>query len=312
MHSNLEGDYHLVTDTASVTTCFLEGSTIEIVGELPERARPQHVLFDFDGTLSLIREGWPQVMIPMMVKILQGTGTCETAEELRTITEIFVMELNGKQTIYQMMRLADEVAQRGGQPEDPLAYKEEYHRRLLERIEGRREALREGRDSHELLVPGSINFLQALEKQEVQLHLASGTDEAFVREEAGLLGLHPFFGNHIHGALADHKAFSKAMVIERILTENRIAGAQLIGFGDGYVEIQNVREAGGLAIAVASDEAGRSGKPDEWKRNRLIGAGAHMVIPDFQELDRLVEYLFGSQLEKEKVCSQHGGGNSRP
>jgi phosphoglycolate phosphatase-like HAD superfamily hydrolase len=295
VNSNVENDYLSVTDVASVVTRFLEGSGIEIVGELPRRARPQHVLFDFDGTLSLIREGWPQVMIPMMVEILQDTGTSETTEELHAITETFVMELNGKQTIYQMMRLAEEVARRGGHPKEPLAYKEEYHRRLRERIESRREALRGGANPDELLVPGSINFLQALKDREVQLHLASGTDEAFVSEEAGLLGLDPFFGDHIHGALDDHKAFSKAMVIERILMENRIDGAQLVGFGDGYVEIQNIREAGGLAIAVASDEAGRSGKPDEWKRNRLIGAGAHMVIPDFQESDRLVEHLFSLQ-----------------
>jgi len=296
MQPNLEADFLPVTDAASVATRFLDDSAIEIVGELPRRARPQHVLFDFDGTLSLVREGWPEVMIPMMVKILQDTGTSETAEELHAITETFVMELNGKQTICQMIRLAEEVARRSGQPKEPLAYKEEYHRRLLERIESRREALRGGTNPAELLVPGSINFLQTLKDRGVQLHLASGTDEAFVREEAGLLGLDPFFGDHIHGALDDHKAFSKAMVIERILTENRIDGAQLVGFGDGYVEIQNIREAGGLAIAVASDEAGRSGKPDEWKRNRLIGAGAHMVIPDFLETESLIAHLFDSQL----------------
>ena len=28
-------------------------------------------LFDFDGTLSLIREGWPRVMIGMMVELLR-------------------------------------------------------------------------------------------------------------------------------------------------------------------------------------------------------------------------------------------------
>ena len=111
------------------------------------------------------------------------------------------------------------------------------------------------------------------------------------------MSLDPFFGDHIHGALDDHKAFSKAMVIERIMAENRIDGARLVGFGDGYVEIQNIREAGGLAIAVASDEAGRSGKPDEWKRNRLIGAGACMVIPDFQESEKMLTHLFGSQLD---------------
>ena len=56
------------------------------------------------------------------------------------------------------------------------------------------------------------------------------------------------------------------MVIERILKENRAPGAQLLGFGDGYVEIQNIKSVGGVAVAVASDEAGRSGKPDAWKR----------------------------------------------
>ena len=55
------------------------------------------VLFDFDGTLSLIREGWPDVMIPMMVQILQETGTAETQAELAGSVEDFVMRLNGRQ-----------------------------------------------------------------------------------------------------------------------------------------------------------------------------------------------------------------------
>ena len=67
----------------------------------------------------------------------------------------------------------------------------------------------------------------------------------------------------------DYRAFSKAQVIERILRENAVEGASLLGFGDGYVEIQNVKAVGGLAVAVASDEAGRSGRADPWKRDRL-------------------------------------------
>ena len=49
--------------------------------DLP-RGRFKGVLFDFDGTLSLIREGWPQVMIPMMVEVLRDTGTDETESQL--------------------------------------------------------------------------------------------------------------------------------------------------------------------------------------------------------------------------------------
>src|ERR1700730_13802781 len=84
------------------------------------------VLFDFDGTLSLIRSGWMDVMVPMMVEILAELKTGETEEQLRAIVEDFVWRLTGKETIYQMIALADEVKKRGGTPLDPLAYKKMY------------------------------------------------------------------------------------------------------------------------------------------------------------------------------------------
>ena len=40
---------------------------IEIINPNIIRGRIRHALFDFDGTLSLIREGWQDVMIPQMV-----------------------------------------------------------------------------------------------------------------------------------------------------------------------------------------------------------------------------------------------------
>ena len=91
----------------------------------------------------------------------------------------------------------------------------------------------------------------------------------------------------------DYKTFSKRKVIERILVENKISGEQLLAFGDGYVEIQNTKEAGGLAIAVASDEANNgSGNMDEWKRGRLLGVGADVIVPDYRDGDALLEMIF--------------------
>src|SRR5712671_5319324 len=103
------------------------GGEIEVVRADFPRGRFRGVLFDFDGTLSLIREGWPQVMIPMMVSVLRESGTNESDAELHEAVEEFVMRLNGRQTIYQMMQLAEEVTNRGGTPLDPLAYKHRYH-----------------------------------------------------------------------------------------------------------------------------------------------------------------------------------------
>jgi len=289
-----EGDYRRVAGEVRVAG-FLPGTGIEVVRPLRHREPPRHVLLDFDGTLSLIREGWIDVMVPMMVEVLSATGTDESPESLAAVAMDFVTELTGKQTIYQMIRLAEEVVRRGGAAEDPLVYKQRYHDRLMERIAGRREALHSGRASpREMLVPYSLEILEELRRREAALYVASGTDERYVIEEVRLLGLDRFFGRHVYGALDDYKSFSKAMVIQRILAENNVDGEALVGFGDGYVEIQNVVAVGGTAVAVASDEAGRSGKPDPWKRDRLIGAGADLVIPDFRDWRPLLDHLWNA------------------
>lgn len=288
-----ESDYRPLVPTTTEGV-FIPETMIEVLRPIKCPAMYRHVLFDFDGTLSLIREGWPEIMIPMMVECLLETGTAETAEELEQLVRNFVMELTGKQTIYQMIRLAEEVKKRGGTPRDPTDYKRIYHDRLMARIAYRREGLRTGQiKPEEMLVPGALSLLEELRRRNVELYLASGTDEVYVREEAALLGLDRYFGDHIYGAIDDYKRFSKAMVIEQILATYRIPGDLLLGFGDGYVEIENVKEVGGTAVAVASDEASRSGQPDPWKRERLIGVGADIVIPDYRDWRMLVAYLWG-------------------
>ena len=42
--------------------------------------------------------------------------------------------LTGKQTIYQMLQLCEEIKKRGGQPAEALAYKRAYHDRLWARV----------------------------------------------------------------------------------------------------------------------------------------------------------------------------------
>jgi phosphoglycolate phosphatase-like HAD superfamily hydrolase len=265
---------------------------IEILNRDIPRGKFRSVLFDFDGTLSLIREGWPQVMIPMMVAILRETGTKESDEELNAIVKEFVSQLTGRQTIYQMMRLADEVKLRGGQPRDPLEYKHQYLDLLMQRINHRIQAL-EGRTAKPVdwAVPGTHEMVRELKSRGMTLYLASGTDLPYVRKESGLLGLAPFFGDNVYGALDDYRSFSKKMVIERIINEHHLQGEELLGFGDGYVEIEEVKKAGGVAVAVATDEVNRQGV-DAWKRERLVRAGADIVIPDFRCVASLVKYLF--------------------
>ena len=291
MTGSHEHDYQRRVEEA--TGEFLPGTSIEIFsdgrGDLP----PAYALFDFDGTLSLVREGWVDVMVPMMVEILQQAPNGESAAELAVVCREFVDELTGKQTIYQMMRLAEEVRKRGGLAAEPLEYKHLYHERLMERIEVRRDRLRSGEaEAESMLVPGSLKMLQGLADRGVSLYLASGTDEAFVREEAELLEIDRFFGSHIYGAVDDFRSFSKQMVIERLLDHNEVDASRLVGFGDGYVEIDNVKTSGGLAVGVATDESARNGRVDAWKRDRLVGVGADVIVPDFGETTALLSWMW--------------------
>lgn len=254
-----------------------------------------HVLFDFDGTLSLVRQGWPEVMVPMFTEVLPALPG-ESAEDRRRLVYNDIMTLNGKQTIYQMMQLADRIRERGGSPNEPIWYKHEYLRRLDERINDRTAGLKDGTiQQDDLCVFGTRALLENLKNRGLSLYLASGTDEPFVKREAELLGLNEYFGTHIYGAQDNYKNFSKKMVIDRILNENAINGQNLLSFGDGYVEIQNTKEVGGLAVAVASDEANNgSGNMDEWKLERLSGVGADIVIPDYRDADALLDLIFGT------------------
>ncbi len=269
----------------------LEFSPVEVVAREFPKGDFRAVIFDFDGTISLLRRNWQEVMIPMMVDILAETGTRETREQLHDIVEDFVMRLNGKQTIYQMMQLCEEVTKRGGTPEEPLAYKHRYHELLYSQVGERVAAVREGRiAAEEMTVPGTLELLAALAERGLILYLASGTDLNYVLEEAALLGVRPFFGDRIYGALDDYRQFSKKMIVQRMLVETGVPGSSVLGFGDGFVEIEEVKRVGGTAVGVASNEVTRSGVND-WKRQRLIRAGADLIVGDYRAREELFQVL---------------------
>ena len=270
----------------------LDGTAIEIHRKI-QTGNIRHVVFDFDGTISLIRDGWQNVMVPMMIEFLQTeTDTTETQEQLEAIVLEFVDKLTGKQTIYQMIQLSKEIEERGGQPKDPLAYKDAYNQRLLPIVEQRISELAVGTKSPETLrVPMALEFLQSLHEMGVKCYLASGTDVEFVKNEAKLLDVAQYFSGGIFGALREYKKFSKAMVIQKILTDFKLKASELLIVGDGYVEIENAKAVGAIAVGVASVEDNVYNMNAD-KRERLIRVGADIIIPDFREGRQLIEYLF--------------------
>lgn len=249
-------------------------------------------LFDFDGTVSLIRSGWMDVMVPMMVEILLDLKTGETGDELRLIVEDFVGRLTGKQTIYQMIELCEQIKVRGGTPRDPLEYKKQYLDLLHYKIRDRIRELREGSASPEkYLVPGARALLEALRARGLRLYLASGTDQEFMRDEARLLDVDRYFDGGVYGSLDDYRSFSKKILIQRLIAAAECAGSEFLAFGDGYVEIENIKEVGGVAVGVATDEPACEAV-DEWKRKRLVSVGADFIIPNYLCREELLRTLF--------------------
>ena len=140
-------------------------------------------------------------------------------------------------------------------------------------------------------MPGAASILDYLSSRGLTLYLASGTDDANVKEEAALLGLSRFFGDRIYGAQEDLTSFSKALLVNRILTEAKYTGDDLVVFGDGYVEIEEVKKVGGTAIGVATAEP-ECLEIDAWKRDRLVSAGADFIVPNFVNIEEFTGSVF--------------------
>ncbi len=269
-----------------------EGPALEVVHPGVSAAEARYVLFDFDGTLSLIRAGWMELMVSMMLEVLNEGDRSSSEAALRPVVESFILRLTGRETIYQMMELAEEVRRRGGVPLDPQIYKERFLARLRDLTGHRIEELRNGCcEPDRYLVPGARRLLEALKARNLTLYLASGTDDAALKQEAELLDIARYFDGRIYGALEDERSFSKQVVVRQIAGLPGARGCHLLAFGDGAVEIEEVRRVGGLAVGVATDEP-ECRTVDERKRRQLMAAGADFIIGNYLNTDALVDALF--------------------
>ena len=252
----------------------------------------RHALFDFDGTLSVLREGWETVMVPVMIEAICGSApvTAEIELEVRH----YVEQSTGILTILQMEWLVEAVRRHGlaDPPQTAAAYKAHYLERLMVRVRERIRQVETGmRRADEYTISGACLFLTGLRERGVQLYLISGTDHADVQGEAGVLELAGFFSGRVYGALDEREAHSKERIVQRILEEYHLFGDELLVVGDGPVEIRAARGRSAIALGVASAEVRRSGW-NERKVRRLEKAGADLLIPDFNQIEELFNLLF--------------------
>lgn len=279
---------------------YIQGTEIELVSPLPGQLDIRYAIFDHDGTISTLREGWEQIMEPMMIRAIMGDRYQNADEALYHKVQVhvhdFIDKTTGIQTLVQMKGLIELVREFGLVPEekilDEFGYKKIYNEALLQMVSLREEKLKRGELSVEdFTIKHAISFLQKLYRSGVKLYLASGTDEEDVKKEVTILGYAHLFEGGIYGAVGDITKEAKKMVLDRILDSiGKQSGKQVITFGDGPVEIRETHKRGGITVGVASHELRRFGINNS-KRSRLVKAGADIIIPDFSQHDRLLEVL---------------------
>jgi len=279
---------------------YITDSEIEIINQWKSGFNIRHAIFDHDGTLSTLREGWELIMAPMMVRAVLGNRYQNVDQALlqkvRSRVSEFIDRTTGIQTLVQMKGLVGIIREFGFVPEDQIldefGYKQIYNEELLKMVREREKKLRLGELSCEdLSMKNAIRFLQKLFDAGIRLYLASGTDEEDVKSEARIMGYDHLFEGRIYGSVGDVNKDAKKMVLDRILDLiGEAAFGEVITFGDGPVEIRETHKRGGLTVGIAGDELRRFGL-NERKRTRLIKAGADVIIPDFSQMNLLLKLL---------------------
>lgn len=279
---------------------YVGNSEIEIINKIPSDLRIRYAIFDNDGTVSTLREGWEQIMAPMMIKSILGNKYQEADESLfqkikSAVTQV-IDKTTGIQTLRQMQILVGLVSEFGFVPEDQVmneyGYKEIYNNELIEMVRKREEKLQKKELTvDDLTIKNSIPFLKWLHEKGIRLYLTSGTDEEDVKHEAAILGYDYLFEGRIFGATGDINREAKKMVLDRILDSlGETEASSIVTFGDGPVEIRETHKRGGITAGIASNELRRYGL-NHLKRTRLIQAGADIIIPDFSQYELLAELL---------------------
>lgn len=238
--------------------------------------RITHALFDFDGTISTIRDGWFDIMLQFEMGVV-APWAYYAPEKVQAILAEDIKNLTGQPTMFQMIQLQQRVKEWGGEPQTPQTYKAQFLERLNAHIQARLDSLHRAGLPERYMIPGAREFLDRLFELNIKMILFSGTDTDNVKEEARLLQVDHLFES-IHGASSDIVGSSKRKVVHDLIASG-VDPCRMISFGDGFVEIEEVVKVGGFGVGIASRE--KEPGMDPWKVQRLTEAGACCIHADF-------------------------------
>ncbi|MBN1350134.1 HAD hydrolase-like protein [candidate division KSB1 bacterium] len=251
----------------------------------------KYAVFDWDGTVSRLREGWQNLMLGIFMGVLCQSGI--KPEDMNATMETCMESidaLTGKPTYSQMVDLAQRVAAHGAQSMPALNYKRAYITLLDRQVLNRLELLHQGRAQlADFLVPGSKDFLKLLYEKGIQIYVATGSDEAPVINELKELGIMQYCvavkGCHDKKPGDD----PKFTVIKNLIQETNAKKGELFTCGDGFVEVE-LGAQNGFAIGVNTKDDNYF-KMNQDKAEKLTNAGADVLVDNFVDYEVLAEFI---------------------
>jgi len=276
---------------------------VEIVRNFSGRSI-SYGLFDFDGTISDERVGWPNLIVANNVAYLIALSSPHLGHKEAEKMVIADIEATiGIPTYMQQKRLREMIEKHGyaGPELDPRMFKDSYNDALVGMVTSRRAKLQTGEMSMEdLRIQGAMDLLRELQSRLTNgIYLASGSDIDAVTESVDYLGYSEFFPPDriaAAGSLGPEDD-AKEAVIGRLVNESGMRGEQLVTFGDGFPEILHTYLAGGVGVGVLSrDESNYEHLGHftiEQKKQRLLNAGAHILVnKPYENVSQLLDVVF--------------------
>lgn len=262
---------------------------IEIINS--PTAAPRLAAIDFDGTMSLIRIGWQQVMHGVMHAALLPHHP--HSAQLDSEIYAYIARSTGQPSIIQMAWVDEQVVVYGGAARGAQAYLDLFSHAMRDRIDQKLASIHDEASADALMVPGARAFLQMLAHYNVHLALVSGTEQIHLLRESAALRIDHFFDAGIHGPGSHHPGFNKNDAMATLIATYQVAPGRFLAVGDGPVEIIAGKSLAGYSVAVASHEA--SGGLDEDKRRHLLAAGADAVVANLTNVHAFTTLLFSKE-----------------
>src|ERR1039458_3337675 len=113
---------------------------VEFLAGFSPRPRLSHAVFDFDGTLSWLLHGWPELMCQVFLPYYPMRSN-ESEAEVRRELLAEILSTNGQPSIVQMEKFAQRVQARQAHVPAPRQLLEQYQNRLDQIIAERSELI---------------------------------------------------------------------------------------------------------------------------------------------------------------------------